>query len=30
VWASTDTDSTAELEVRLIGLKTPTVDDFYL
>jgi Ca2+-binding RTX toxin-like protein len=30
VRASTDTDSTAELEIQLTGLVTPTVDDFYL
>jgi hypothetical protein len=28
--ASTDADSTAELEIQLAGLKTLTVDDFYL
>jgi hypothetical protein len=27
---STDADSTAELAIQLTGLKTPTVDDFYL
>jgi Ca2+-binding RTX toxin-like protein len=30
VRASTDTDSTAELEIQLAGLVAPTVDDFYL
>jgi Ca2+-binding RTX toxin-like protein len=30
VRASTDADSTAELEIQLTGLKTLTVDDFYL
>jgi hypothetical protein len=30
VRASNDTDSTAELEIQLTGLKTLTVDDFYL
>jgi Ca2+-binding RTX toxin-like protein len=30
VRASTDADSTAELEIELAGLKTLTVDDFYL
>jgi len=30
VRASTDRDSTAELEIQLTGLVTPTVDDFYL
>jgi Ca2+-binding RTX toxin-like protein len=30
VRASTDTDSTAELEIQLTGLMTLTVDDFYL
>jgi hypothetical protein len=28
--ASNDADSTAELEIQLAGLVTPTVDDFYL
>jgi hypothetical protein len=30
VRASTDADSTAELDIQLTGLKTLTVDDFYL
>jgi hypothetical protein len=30
VRASTDADSTAELEIQLAGIVTPTVDDFYL
>jgi hypothetical protein len=30
VRASTDADSTAELEIQLTGLKMLTVDDFYL
>ena len=30
VRASNDTDSTAELEIQLAGIVTPTVDDFYL
>jgi hypothetical protein len=30
VQASNDTDSTAELEIQLTGLKNLTIDDFYL